>query len=240
VISEPLTGEPLALDLVNTVASPPGGDVDLLDSADDLRAWLAAERHRLDITDGRIDLGAVRALRAHITSAVEAARAGTPPPSEALRAITDAQRNAPAYRELGWNGQAITVATRRPGNATAVLLAQLAEAAATLLASPAISLVRRCEGPGCRMLFLPAHPRRRWCSPATCGNRARVARYYQRHRELRRPAPTSGRSCARFFPRVRSRIPGDGPSPRSCTAAAGKPVVATTLPFTCYSGFRLS
>ena len=184
----PLTGEPLALDLVNTVASPPGGQVDLLESADDLRAWLAAERDRLDITDGQIDLSAVRALRAHITRAVEAARASTPPPPAALRAITDAQRNAPAYQELGWNGQAITVTTRRRGTATAVLLAQLAEAAATLLASPAIGLVRSCEGPGCRMLFLPAHPRRRWCSPATCGNRARVARYYQLHKEIRHPS----------------------------------------------------
>jgi predicted RNA-binding Zn ribbon-like protein len=183
MVTEPLTGEPLALDLVNTVASLPGGEVDLLDSADDLRAWLAAEWARLDITDGQIDLSAIRILRAHITRAVEAAREGTPPPPEALRAITDAQRNAPAYQELGWNGQTIAVTTRRPGNATAVLLAQLAEAAATLLASPAIGLVRRCEGPGCRMLFLPAHPRRRWCSPATCGNRARVARYYQRHKQ---------------------------------------------------------
>jgi predicted RNA-binding Zn ribbon-like protein len=184
----PLTGEPLALDLVNTVASPPGGEVDLLDNADGLRAWLAAERDRLDITDGQIDLSAVQALRAHITSAVEAARASTPPPLDALRAITDAQRNAPAYQELGWNGYAITVTTRRPGNATAVLLAQFAESATTLLASPAIGLVRRCEGPGCRMLFLPAHPRRRWCSPATCGNRARVARYYQLHKEERHPS----------------------------------------------------
>jgi predicted RNA-binding Zn ribbon-like protein len=189
----PLTGEPLALDLVNTVASTPGGEVDLLESAGDLRAWLAAEQGRLDITDGQIDLGAVRALRAHITRAVEAGRARTPPPLEALRTITDAQRNAPVYQELGWNGQAMTIATRRPGNATAVLLAQLAEAAATLLASPAIGLVRRCEGPGCRMLFLPAHPRRRWCSPATCGNRARVARYYQLHKENRQPSRSADR-----------------------------------------------
>jgi predicted RNA-binding Zn ribbon-like protein len=197
MIAVPLIGEPLALDLVNTVASPPGGRVDLLESADDLRAWLAAERDRLDITDGQIDLSAVRALRTHITHAVEAARASTPPPPEAVRAITDAQRNAPAYQELGWNGQAITVTTRRPGNATAVLLAQLAEAAATLLASPAIGLVRRCDGPGCRMLFLPAHPRRRWCSPATCGNRARVARYYRFHKENKRDGQAVS-SCSSF------------------------------------------
>jgi len=195
----PLTGEPLALDLVNTVASSSGGEADLLESEDDLRAWLAAERDRLDIADGQIDLSAVRALRAHITRAVDAACASTPPPPEALRAITDAQRDAPAYQELGWNGQAITVTTRRPANATAVLLAQLAEAAATLLASPAIGLVRSCEGPGCRMLFLPAHPRRRWCSPATCGNRARVARYYQLHKENKtlKPAGTASPNDAR-------------------------------------------
>ena len=170
--TEPLIGEPLALDLANTVISAPGGEADLLATEDALRAWLTAQRDRLDITGGQIDLSEVRALRAHITHAVEAARAGTSPHPEALRAINDAQRTTPAYQELGWNGRSITSTTRRPGTATA-----------TLLADPAIGLVRRCEGPGCRMLFLPAHPRRRWCSPATCGNRARVARYYQRHKQ---------------------------------------------------------
>ncbi|MFD8063387.1 CGNR zinc finger domain-containing protein [Streptomyces cyaneofuscatus] len=32
------------------------------------------------------------------------------------------------------------------------------------------------------MLFVPAHPARRWCSAARRGNRARVARHCQRHR----------------------------------------------------------
>ncbi|NGN66182.1 hypothetical protein G5C51_20070, partial [Streptomyces sp. A7024] len=27
-----------------------------------------------------------------------------------------------------------------------------------------------------------SHPRRRWCSATRCGNRARVARYYERHK----------------------------------------------------------
>jgi predicted RNA-binding Zn ribbon-like protein len=183
MFSEPLTGEPLALDLVNTVISAPDGEADLLETPGALRAWLAAERDRLDIPGGEIDLGAVKALRAHITDAIQAARAGTPPPSTALRALTGALQNAPAHQELGWNGEAVTITRRRPGNTTATLLAQLADDAAALLASPAIRLVRRCEGPHCRILFLPANPRRRWCSPAICGNRARVARYYQRHKD---------------------------------------------------------
>jgi predicted RNA-binding Zn ribbon-like protein len=77
----------------------------------------------------------------------------------------------------------VTTISRRRGNPAAVLLAQLAGAAAELLASPAIRRVRRCEGRDCRMLFLPASSRRRWCSPTVCGNRARVARYYQRHKD---------------------------------------------------------
>ena len=183
MFSEPLTGEPLALDLVNTVAGPPEGEVDLLATPGALRAWLAAEQDRLDSADGEIDLRAVQALRSHIAAAVQAARAGQPPPPDALRAITVALRNAPVYQELDWNGEAVTTTSRRRGNRTAILLAQLADAAAELLASPAIRRVRRCEGRDCRMLFLPANPRRRWCSPGVCGNRARVARYYQRHKD---------------------------------------------------------
>jgi predicted RNA-binding Zn ribbon-like protein len=183
MFSEALTGEPLALDLVNTVAGPPGSEADLLETPAALRAWLAAEEGRLHNAGGRIDLAAVQALRAHIAIAVQAARAGQPPPSTALRAITAALRSAPAYQELGWNGEVVTTTSRRRGNPTAILLAQLAAAAADLLASPAIRRVRSCEGRDCRMLFLPASPRRRWCSPAVCGNRARVARYYQRHKD---------------------------------------------------------
>ena len=110
-----------------------------------------------------------------------------------------------------------------------LLLAQLAEAAATLLASPAIGLVRRCEEPGCRLLFLCAHPRRRWCSPATCGNRARVARYYQLHKENKTPEPlTAGRGDNHngrgFSP---AHLPGRSGS-RNRTQAAKSSTASTT------------
>lgn len=60
--------------------------------------------------------------------------------------------------------------------------ARLAESAADLLTDPAVTTVPECEADDCVMLFLPTHPRRRWCSPSRCGNRARAARYYQRHK----------------------------------------------------------
>jgi len=45
--------------------------------------------------------------------------------------------------------------------------------------------LRACYAPGCVLYFVKDHPRREWCSHA-CGNRARAARHYRRHKN---PAP---------------------------------------------------
>jgi predicted RNA-binding Zn ribbon-like protein len=42
--------------------------------------------------------------------------------------------------------------------------------------------VGRCGGPDCGWLFLDPTHRRRWCTMAVCGNRAKARRYIQRHR----------------------------------------------------------
>ncbi|MEU4571497.1 CGNR zinc finger domain-containing protein [Nonomuraea sp. NPDC023979] len=176
-----LTGEPLALDLVNTRASTPAGDVDFLGTADGLGVWLARQSDRLGglpqplTADG---LAAVHRLRAHVEAAVTAVVAGQAPPAAAVAALNEAARAAPIHLFLGGSG----VETRRDAAPLDRLLAELAEAAITLLGTPGASRIRSCEAPGCRMLFLPAHPRRRWCSPELCGNRVRVARHYERAR----------------------------------------------------------
>jgi predicted RNA-binding Zn ribbon-like protein len=180
----PLTGEPLALDLVNT--RPAAGD--LLATPDDLRAWLGLQADRLpearelaaELTAA--DLAAVHAVREHTAQAVDHVRRGESPSATALESLNQAQRAAPAINELAWNGTSITAVRRRAGAARARLTAWLAEAAAELLADPAVSKIRQCEADDCVMLFLPAHPRRRWCSAARCGNRVRVARHYQRRK----------------------------------------------------------
>lgn len=186
--SEPLTGEPLALDLVNT--RPAGGDgrVDLLDTPQRLTAWLALEDDRLhgeagDSVPTESDLAPVHTVRAHIEAVLDALLRGSEPPKADLRGLTDAQRAAPAVRELTWDGTAVTTTVHRSGPLGVRLAARLAEAAADLLTDPAIGKLKRCEADDCVMIFLPAHPRRRWCSAGRCGNRARVARYYQRHKQ---------------------------------------------------------
>ncbi|MFC9970567.1 CGNR zinc finger domain-containing protein [Spirillospora sp. NPDC127200] len=179
----PLTGEPLALDLVNTRTAVG----DLLATPDDLRTWLDLQAERLPDAHGPAapgpdDLAAVRAVREHTANALERARRGEPPAAADLTALNDAQRAAPAINELAWNGSAVTAERDRTGPARARLAARLAEAAADLLADPAVTKVRQCEADDCVLLFLPAHPRRRWCSAARCGNRVRVARHYQRRK----------------------------------------------------------
>ncbi|THA60975.1 zf-CGNR multi-domain protein [Streptomyces sp. A0958] len=182
-----MTGEPLALDLLNTLPyAAQGTPDDHLADAAGLRTWLALEEERLPAAGaGKAtsdDVAAVREVRAHAASAVAAVRRGERPPASALRGLNEAQLAAPAVRYATWDGDAVVVEDRRPGALGVRVAAALAAEVAGLLADPDIRKVRECEADECTMLFLPAHPRRRWCSAARCGNRARVARYYQRHK----------------------------------------------------------
>jgi predicted RNA-binding Zn ribbon-like protein len=151
----------LAIDFVNTLTS----------EEDRLPQWLSEQ--------GLPWSEAILELRAQVEAAVLAARDGLEPDLAPLNA---ALRGAPAFEVLTWSG-AVVVTRERDGDEVARTLAVLAGAAAELLASPAVLKVKTCEAPTCRLLFVPAHPRRRWCDPATCGNRVRVARYYQRHKD---------------------------------------------------------
>jgi predicted RNA-binding Zn ribbon-like protein len=178
----PLTGEPLALDLVNT--RPSTGDQ--LATPRDLLTWWSLEADRLaeevpqEVTGA--ELAAVHAVREHTARALDDVRRGERPTAADLEALNEAQRAAPAISELTWDGSAVAVTRRREGPPGLRLAARLAEAAAELLADPAVAKIRKCEADDCVLLFLPTNPRRRWCSAGRCGNRVRVARHYQRHR----------------------------------------------------------
>jgi predicted RNA-binding Zn ribbon-like protein len=191
--SEPMTGEALALDLINTRPLGADGRTDLLGTPRQLSRWLALEADRLQedaavAAPTRDDLLCVHTVREDTEAVVRALLNATAPPASALHGLTEAQRAAPPVRELGWDGAAVTATSRRAGPLGVRLAAALAEAAAHLLTDPAIGRLKECEAGDCVMVFLPSHPRRRWCSPTRCGNRARVARYYRRHN----PADGSG------------------------------------------------
>ncbi|MER7015075.1 ABATE domain-containing protein [Saccharopolyspora sp. NPDC000359] len=185
----PLIGEPLALDLVNTRVVVPSGPVDMMATPAELWEWLTrqaarltmptrAERTSLDETD----LAAVHEVREHTARTLAAIRHGRRPPADALRGLNEAQRASPGIHQLSWRGGALIGTVDRPGRLGLRVAANLAEAAAELLTDPIIEALRECEERNCVMLFIATNPRRRWCSAAICGNRVRVARYYQRHK----------------------------------------------------------
>jgi predicted RNA-binding Zn ribbon-like protein len=184
VSTSALIGEPLPLDLINTRAYTPAGDIDALSRPDTFHAWLVAQAGRLSPIDVQVterELDQVRAVRDHIRDIVADVRLGQRPTDEALHVLVEAQLAAPAFRELAWVGGSFEASRRRVGSAVDGLVAELAEATVDFMATNPVGRLRECDGPGCHMVFLPVHPNRRWCSPALCGNRVRVARYYQRH-----------------------------------------------------------
>ena len=60
----------------------------------------------------------------------------------------------------------------------------IARAAADLLVSPDLGLVRACSSPTCQWFFLDTskNHHRRWCSMRQCGNREKVRRFYARQK----------------------------------------------------------
>jgi predicted RNA-binding Zn ribbon-like protein len=67
-------------------------------------------------------------------------------------------------------------------SSAAAPLAAVAWAAAGFLTSPAAGTVGACPGVGCGWVFVDPRGRRRWCSMAWCGNRAKANRHAQRRR----------------------------------------------------------
>jgi predicted RNA-binding Zn ribbon-like protein len=183
----PLRGEPLSVELHNTIFASGGSGVDALADAAQAGAWLAAIGPRLPLAEfppgsppARDDLLALRtAVRAALGAAVE----GTPADANAIAAINAASARAPwspALRQESRSGL-VKISDFHGASRAETVLAAFARDAIDLLSGPRRNDVRACGAPGCVLLFLRDHPRREWCSNA-CGNRARQARHYERVR----------------------------------------------------------
>lgn len=186
----PLTGELLGLDLINTRARSGTDSIDHLATAEGLRAWVALQAERLGDFGGdalakvsQAELAVIHALRECASQLLANVRHGKAPSAASLRELNRTLSAAPVHLELRWTGSSMAAEPRRTGSVVADLAAHLAEAVALVLTDPGVGTIRKCEAEDCTMLFLPASSRRRWCAAARCGNRMRVARYYQRHKD---------------------------------------------------------
>jgi predicted RNA-binding Zn ribbon-like protein len=198
----PLLGEPLPVELMNTIWADRDGVHDALRDPDGTRAWLHAVSARTDLmTPGDLDALATsdldrlgrrlidlrNALRRLAAEATEdprpAAASDTRELDEAVTVLNEAAGETPHWSALSWTpGQEPSRHTRTSGQAASAAVSAIAEEAITLFGQDTRNQLRGCQAPGCVLYFFKNHPRREWCS-AGCGNRARSARHYQRHRQ---------------------------------------------------------
>jgi predicted RNA-binding Zn ribbon-like protein len=174
-------GEPLALDFANTVMVVRGAKtVDLLATPSELESWLAAESDRLGESRSALrHIDEVLALRDAVRDVFSAVASSEPVPAAATRRLNATSRAAPVARRLQTAADGALAITDAPagGDALDRLLGSLARSAMELATYDRDQL-KLCAAPSCGMFFLGS---RRWCCPA-CGNRARVARHYERTR----------------------------------------------------------
>jgi len=192
-----LTGGQLALDLANTISrrDDPERRRDHLENCLDLLAFArqsqvvrqkqAQELRTYAVThpfEARRTFTKAIALREAIYRVFSAIAQGDKPNAADLRLTGEQAAEALRHRMLqpinggyGWTWSPTA-------NPLDLLIWSMAKAAADLLTSNDLHIVRFCEAADCEWLFLD-HSRnrsRRWCDMTTCGNRAKARRHYQR------------------------------------------------------------
>lgn len=192
--------EELCLDFINTEALQQDDRVDLLGSFDDLMAWFV-EAGVVDAVQAKAlarrtlagggDGGAralreARQFRGVLREMVERLSEGrTSVPQATLDQLNRSLRAREGYSEVVRTKDGYDTRFRPRLDEPAHLLVAIAESAARLLSEGDRSLLRKCQNPRCILYFYDTtkNHRRRWCSMAACGNRAKVAAFYQRNKQ---------------------------------------------------------
>lgn len=179
-----VAGEPLAVDLADTLITTRDPAVDLFPDEKTSRVWWRLQQDRLP--GGPLPpLEPTVELRRAIRHILDARLAGVMPDEAAIGHVNDVAASAPSTRSLvqtpaGWAAISTRHApTDRPYQLS---LAAAAESLIDVLTGPAQDRLRRCQNPACSMLFVASDARRKFCTQNICANRTRVARHYQRHR----------------------------------------------------------
>jgi predicted RNA-binding Zn ribbon-like protein len=186
-VDYPKLGLPLPLELVNTTFVSSGQPCDALGSPADLDAWFCANAEHVPALRSAAttaDLDRFRSLRRALRRILSAVADEAPVSIADIETLNAYSAAAPQFVQLDWLRPGPRLTLVSTADATSTALAAVARAAIELLAGPDLKRISRCHGPGCVLFFLREPRRRHWCSPA-CGNRARVARHYSRHRPAR-------------------------------------------------------
>jgi predicted RNA-binding Zn ribbon-like protein len=160
-------GASLAVELANTVHAVRGRLRDGLDAWLEPRGHLGERERFAELRDAVRDL-------------IEAAATGGRYAPRALAVVNRASGAVPSWTELT-DGPAVALRTDPAASAAEAEAAAIARDAITLLGSERRETLRACQAPGCVQFFVTSHKRQEFCGPV-CGNRARAARHYARHK----------------------------------------------------------
>ena len=169
-----LVGEPLAIDLANTVkiAATPAKELLPDDAANEAFWSIQAPRLPSSVAPG---LAATLSLRSAVRGVLEAVSTRSAPKPADLRIINDTAALTKMTLELDAAGASV----ERWWAATpeAATLAAVARSAIAVAGGPQANRLRQCASPTCSQFFVATNPKRQWCTPDLCGNRQRVARF---------------------------------------------------------------
>ncbi|WP_035248792.1 CGNR zinc finger domain-containing protein [Actibacterium atlanticum] len=164
-----------ALDFLNTIGAPKGEEIEWLENGADLCAWLddvgLAEAGSLAETAPDKIAVQARALREQFRRYMND---GDPAIFDQVNSILAKEHS---HLELLQTGEVPQLRRVWRMEKPEDLLVPIAIAIAELLAEDAPERVRQCNGPTCTMWFkdISKNNKRRWCSMAVCGNRAKAA-----------------------------------------------------------------
>jgi predicted RNA-binding Zn ribbon-like protein len=183
-----------AFDFLNTYELESGAWVEHLDTPDAAIQWirdhevvhpeLLDDAYREVARDpeaaGKV-LARIRRVRDALRKVGYAVAQKKPAPASALAEVNRALR-AREVIELEPAADGIHVGHRHVGDPVDDALARLAQPVVHAISSGHEDRIRVCANDECRWIFYDesATGRRRWCSMATCGNRAKAARHRAR------------------------------------------------------------
>jgi predicted RNA-binding Zn ribbon-like protein len=187
-------GQPLFIELVNTLHWHEGAPIELIGTDADFSAWLI--EHGLPAQRVTASLLTVHRLRGHLRAITERLPSGGPHAEPDMAALRTALAAPSGHLTL------ICTETPQPHLAfgrevsNAVLCTfQVALSLATFLESDNLRRLKVCPNPGCGFAFVDtsANATRRWCGMRYCGNRLKVRAFRSRSRQQRylptRPGP---------------------------------------------------
>jgi len=189
-----LVGNNLSVDFVNTRVRENGAPKELLESFDDLIAWAARAnlsnlpqaKALLQNWGGRPKAAQVLKLalnfRETLLEMVLDAERGAAIKPAVIEAINMIMKAEIGYAEVVRTEEGFEKRFRADFSDAGQLLAPVAEAAADLLCYGNLAYLKKCEGADCVLHFYDTtkNHSRRWCNMAACGNRAKMAAFYQR------------------------------------------------------------